>query len=185
MLELNKEAHSGAYVDVPIHNESGLTVVLQDIKRQLGTDVEKPWEMVSLHSVNGGYTALITSYAAVNRNTQRPEDAFTVIDLLLRTHVQQNYRIYNEAFFWGGFPIHEELLQEEYPVGALDDSVSDAQFKEICKVREEITSAHFTGALGIELQKMLFECVQVAEANENVDEIISNAYRAMNRILAE
>jgi len=27
--------------------------------------------------------------------------------------------------------------------------------------------------------------VQVAEANENVDEIISNAYRAMNRILAE
>ena len=115
----------------------------------------------------------------------RAGHAFTVIDLLMRTQVQQNYRLFTEALLWDGFPMHEELLSAEYPAGVLDDTVGEAQFAEICELREGITSAHFRGVLSEQMQMMLYECETAEQNGGSVQEIVSEYYRKMKQMLAE
>ena len=136
--------------------------------------------LVPLYSDDGGVTAAITAYAAINRNTTRPEDAYYVLDYLLSNGVQKSVGLYN--FFLSNpnsIPLHNDMMSTEYPVnGPTRWTLSDENFSALCAVREQITHVRFQGGLDNDLQKMCAECNH-AKDEEDLMEIIAENYRIM------
>ncbi len=162
---------------------------------------DSPLTMLPLYSDDGGVTASIISWAAVNRNTDRPEEAYRVIDMLMRGYVQKNYWLY-EDYICGresGIPMYEELLHPDMPFGrGLRWNLTEENYEEWCEVRSQITSANFQSALGVELNALLEECIRGAGygeasyvfAHENedfvsVEQSVHEAYERMERMLYE
>lgn len=144
--------------------------------------------MVPLYSDDGGVTATIMSFAAVNRNTKRPEDAFTVIDILLSRYMQQRGWIYAELLYRYGYgvPMHEDLMQEEYPTtSSYNWYMNDANYEEFCKVRDQITSANFQDELSIAFWNLIFDYDLAVQKGENMEDFVSEKYREMERLIRE
>ncbi len=151
--------------------------------------------MVPLYSDDGGVTAQIMAYAAVNRNTKRPEDAFAVIDLLLKTNYQQASLIFD---FWifnygGGASVHEDLMSKEYPmwtpgerqISGMDWYMNDENFASFCAVRDSITNVQYLGALNSILHEMMLDCYIAKANNEDYTDIVSEAYNTMKFMVSE
>ncbi|MBP3704533.1 MAG: extracellular solute-binding protein, partial [Clostridia bacterium] len=69
------------------------------------------------YSKNGGVTASVTSFAAVNRSTKFPEAAFTVIDLLMQESMQLESDIYSCVLpHDNSIPMQHDLGQEAKPL---------------------------------------------------------------------
>ena len=186
-------AHSGTWLGWEM--ASGLSYQLWDIRHDM------PVTMLPIYSDDGGATASILSWAAVNRNTDRPEDAYRVIDLLMRGHVQKNYWLY-ENYICGrerGIPMYEELLQPDMPFGrGLRWNLTEENYEELCEVRGQITSANFQSALGVELRALMAECLRcagygedgylLAEENDDfvsVEQSVHETYERLEMILCE
>lgn len=150
--------------------------------------------IVPFYSDDGGTTAIVVTYAAVNRNTRRPEDAFTVIDMLLRTKEQQNSELYVDWLYGGtrgAMPIHEELMNSEHPIFVgnarpIDGyCLSDENFETLCQVRDSITNVQFVNSLNHILQLMMLECAQARENGEDYTKIVSETYNTMRQMINE
>ena len=150
-----------------------------------------PTRMIPIYSDDGGVTASIMSYAAVNRNTRRPTEAYTVIDLLMRDIVQRRYKLYAELILNGfsGISMHEGIMLEESEVGANSPCfTSDQRFSELCKIRQQITAANFESPLDIELNQMFAMCLQTYSdggTDEVIKEIIHEHYERMEALIYE
>ncbi|MBP3705495.1 MAG: carbohydrate ABC transporter substrate-binding protein [Clostridia bacterium] len=151
---------------------------------------DEPLTMVPVYSEAGGVTASITSFAAVNRNTRRPDDAYTVIDLLLRDVVQQRYLLYRNLICADsyGIPMHEDLMQEEMPTGLNAEwYLSDENYAELSKVRDQITTVFFQDTLSMQFMFLQMDC-EFAIRNgeeERLEDIVSEHYRTMKLLMAE
>ena len=150
----------------------------------------EPLTMIPIYSRTGGVTATVTSYAAVNRNTARAADAYTVIDLLLRDVVQQRYKIYRDLICMDSFgiPMHEGLMQEDMPTGQNAQwYLSDENYAELSKVRNRITTVNFQDALSLQFDFLQDECEQAVNNGdaERIESIVSENYKAMKRLMAE
>ncbi len=159
---------------------------------------DDPLTMLPLYSDDGGVTASIVSWAAVNRNTDRPEEAYIVIDLLLRDYVQKNYLLYEE-FLCGtsswGIPMHEGLLHPDMPFGRNEKLVlTEDNYNEWCEVREQITGANFRSSLEIELSRVPlynipeeeeFAIYGYEEYFENVEQAVHAVYEHMENMMYE
>jgi len=143
-----------------------------------------PITLLPLYSDDGGVTARIESYAAVNRNTTKPDAAFAVIDTLLSTDVQQNYKIYSkylcyESFeSYGGFPMYDTLKNVKT---SMDMYANKENFDEFCELREQITHANF-GAQEVELLYVLPKCDAFPEQTEA---LVHEAYTDFERRVRE
>lgn len=81
-----------------------------------GISREEALTMVPIYTKEGGYGATITSFGAVNANSQRPEDAFFLLDLLLSKDYQASKVM--DLLARGnslGMPVHMDLGTEEDP----------------------------------------------------------------------
>jgi len=160
----------------------------QDIGELFGSG---PMRMIPVYSDDGGVTASIMSYAAVNRNTRRPTEAYTVIDLLMRDTVQRRYKLYADLIltYFSGISMHEGLMLEETEVGANSPwYTSDQRFGELCKIRQQITAANFESPLDIELNQMFALCLQTyfdGGTDEAIKEIIHEHYERMEALIYE
>ena len=169
-----------------VYDRSSLdSYLMMNVSSLPGYKADMDFDLISVCSEDGGYTALITAYAAVNRNTNCPDEAFTVVDLLLRTNVQQNYMLYTDSLHYGGFPIHEELMSPTYPAGLYERSFNENVFSEINEIRENITSARFSGDLDTSLHMLIFQYTTALESGEPTEEVVAEAYRQMQRLLRE
>lgn len=150
-----------------------------------GLLAEEDPAIVPLYNIEGGVTANITSFVAIDANTNCPEDAFFVADLLLSKKVQQS------SFFScvDGVPVHEELLQKTDKVSLIKDDAdpwffSDAGYREYCRVRSEINAVKYYSPLDLELTKM-FCGFKGSESEKEVAEIAAETYRVMQMMLDE
>jgi len=148
--------------------------------------------LVPIYSIHGGCTAMVTSFAAVNRNTKRPQEAFSVIDMLLSTDRLRSSDLFAEViydnFIEAGMPIHEGIMSKELPVNYNTKptySLSDENFAAVCAVRDQITNVQFAGALNTALEKMMDECVLAKTFGEDHTAIVHDAYTTMRQIMAE
>ena len=48
--------------------------------------------MIPVYSMDGDVTATVEAYTGINRNTKHAEEAFFVVDYLMRVDVQQNLK---------------------------------------------------------------------------------------------
>ncbi len=160
----------------------------QDIGELFGSG---PMRMIPVYSDDGGVTASIMSYAAVNRNTRRPTEAYTVIDLLMRDIVQRRYKLYAELIltYSSGISMNEGIMLEETEVGANSPwFTSEQRFSELCKIRQQITAANFESPLDIEMHQMFALCLQTyfdGGTDEAIKEIIHEYYERMEALLYE
>ena len=140
---------------------------------------DQPVTLLPMYSDDGGISARIESYAAVNRNTKRPEEAFAVIDILLSTEAQQNGKIYTEYLCYAsGLPMNEELdkIDTDQKMYLHEDN-----YKEICELQEQITSAYFDGE-PTSILNMLFDCASFPDQTEG---IVHEAYIDLQRRVRE
>ncbi len=148
----------------------------------------KPMTFLPLYNMDGGVTVEIEKYAAVNRNTKRPEDAFKVIDLLMNKNFQQTSFLYNRLICPGySMPLHEELFQESTPVGGMNRYMLDSNFAAFSKVREQITDAYFQSEGSKILKDVLSQCRSrnSNESDKTVEEIVHETYRDLERRVRE
>lgn len=152
--------------------------------------------LVPYYSDDGGNAAIITSFAAVNRNTRRPDDAFTVLDLLMMTSRMQNADIFFHHIYPQleldamGMPMHEELMSEEYIIkGSKYEQnwsyLDDENFETFCAVRDQITSVNFSGSVIHELMQMMVECHRAYENGEEYSQIVRETYDSIQQMISE
>ena len=151
--------------------------------------LNKPMTFLPIYNVDGGVTAHIGNYAAINRNTEKPEEAFKVIDLLMSKYVQRWGNIYNDLLCsYDSIPLHEDLFQKSDPLVGNNYYMRQDNYEAFCKVREQITCANFESEGTHMLSDVLSLCMN-AESLEleqkTVEEAVHEAYEEMQRRLKE
>ena len=149
----------------------------------------KPMTFLPLYNVDGGVTAHIEEYAAINRNTEKPEEAFKVIDLLMSKYVQQWSSIYHDLLcLYRLIPMHEELFQESNPLVGNNYYMRQDNYEAFCKLREQITAANFKSEGTNMLSDLMSLCMyeeSLEYEQKTVEEAVHEAYEEMQRRLRE
>ena len=129
---------------------------------ELWLSLEDRDTLFPLRNTQGGVSVYITLYGAVNRNTSLPQEAFTVLDMLLSREVlsgecfwrgdgnKRGFGIYLLGSSKRGVPVHEELFHGE------SNSVNyffldDPAFSGFSSARQEITTAYFPSNVDLAL----------------------------------
>lgn len=145
----------------------------------------RPMTMVPLYSDDGGITARIQNYAAVNRNTKKPEEAYAVIDLLMSKNMQMNKPLYSQVLYWfGGIPLHEDLFLEDTPLGRWD-YLTEENHQELSELRGQITHANFKSELTYMVNDILSDCACADAIGKTVEELVHEGYVELQRRLRE
>ena len=157
-----------------------------------------------------GVTAQITTYACINRNTKRPDEAFQVLDLLISRELMGDIPIKkdkNNAEELGvagaslvyhctfGVPVRNDLLENGdthfaggryigQATGSRELTGNPETYAIYKNLRSQVTTARFYGELDWELQEMFNTCRE-AKTDEEIEKIVSKAYDTMLMILAE
>ena len=166
---------------------------------QNGIGLYDPKTMIPLYSENGGVTASITAYAAINRNTQRADDAYAILDFLLSKEAQRTGGIY-QYMYWSdtySLPMHNEVMNgKENSLYVLNLSNLDLHnfewymiendFEALRAVREQITHSQFRDVLDTQLDAAYREYDKAVRFGaDDPNEVISEAYRMMQRRISE
>lgn len=150
--------------------------------------------LVPLYSDDGGCTALISSFAAINRNTDRPEDAFRVLDILMSTSYQCNSVLFRNFIYFEngepGMPVHSELMSEQFVVRGDSAnnrwfSLTPDNFETVCAVREQISGVQFYGLLNDTLETMMYNCYQAYINGEDYTQTVHETYEVLRQMMAE
>lgn len=137
--------------------------------------------MVPLYTLGGECVANITSFAAINVNCKRPEDAFYFLDLLMSKEYQQS-SVYKDLCYRLGLPTHMDLLQDS-DRGPLKWYMPKENYEEFIKLRDSITQARMSCKIDSYLQELLWDALQ---ADENLlEKEIQEAYMKIKMDLAE
>lgn len=140
--------------------------------------------MIPKYNIENGISARVTSFAGINRNTDYPEEAFKVLDILLSKQTQQNCPLYGLFF---GVPTQNGLGQLSEPaMGYLEKwTMSDDNFAQFESLREKINSVVFSSTMDIEIDNIIFEYLQSSGSQEDLEKIVHRTYMTMQMMLAE
>ncbi|MBQ2669028.1 MAG: extracellular solute-binding protein [Clostridia bacterium] len=196
VLELKEAYEDGQYADVPTHFQTRMRIGYQNIEPDDWTkDVcrgiyhHEPQTMIPIYSDDGGVTATIMSFAAVNANTKRPEDAFFAVDYLMSTSYQRYSELY--AHWLTGMdaiPMQTDLLQEDPDFNEFSVErwyLKQENYEEFVRVREQITHARFNGGLDEGFGMMMFECRKARDQGEDYAPIVAECYNTLKQMIAE
>ncbi len=152
-------------------------------------DNDEPIVLVPLYSRNGVYMATVTSFAGINANTKRPDDAFWVVDYLLGEECQRSI-LYAYMTFGQAVPTLEGLMTQDTAVsdGIEEAFMSDNFYEQFCAVRDNISFADFATPLDHELQRLYLDELNpslMESAPKSRGSVIHDAYMRMNMELAE
>lgn len=143
--------------------------------------VSDDWTFVLTYSLQGGVTAVIRQYGAINANTKRPEDAFFVLDYLLGEGAQASYsattQIGADTF---AFPVYGNCMTEESParINGKQWFMSPTTRESFLALKESITQAEFQNAVDMEFSSLFRTCVKgVWERGEQISSMTDDAIR--------
>jgi len=145
--------------------------------------------LVPVYSMNGGVVASVESYAAVNRNTKFPKEAFSVIDYIMQEDMQRSSDFYYN-YFSDGLPMQNDLGQEGKSLNATSNPESilpQPYFEDLLTIKEQITAVNFQGRLDSILRELMTE-IQIdvtINGNKPRREDVAAAYEQMKRMIGE
>ena len=153
----------------------------------LATDRDTKHKFYATPSVSGGITAYVSRYAAINRNTKYPEDAFSILDMLFSDQVMCNEGFADGEIHYANLvvnsrmvysaPVHEEAFRKDY-------KLSDEDARALEDLNSQITAVGYYSALDLDLLEMYNQCLYVSdEAKQR--EIVNSIYTKMQMKLAE
>lgn len=143
--------------------------------------------LVPVFSRDGGYHAMITSFAAINANTKRPGDAFFVVDYLMSQEAQQSC-LYTHMICGNSVPTMEGLMADKgsgiYPMSGKDPVYMTENFyQKFLTLRDGLSGADFYTTLDKELYDLTLEIYNYPD--KPVDKLVHDAYMHMKMMLAE
>lgn len=160
-----------------------------DVLKQPSDFMQNSNSFLALPNRNGGINANISSYVGINKNTTKPSQAFSFLDLLLS----------DEIMTYSGFWVEEEnkfkgsgVILDSFGV-----SVNEKEFEIWCKLlpddtekafrelNSQISSVRFYSDLDLELQSMRDKCREADGDEEKQREIVGETYERMEMKLAE
>ena len=199
--ELDLETYDGEYYVKDPEKEgyvyiNYLTMLyMKDPRRGFTNSTEQV--MLPLYNVDGGATALVASFGAVNANTRQPEKAFAVLDYMLSQYAQHECVLYT-FFCEDALPVHMEMGKSNIltpggrylrsPYSIMYNLGFDSQaFSAYAAVREQIGYARFCTLLDQELGMLVTEYSEELneQSEENLRKMISESYAKMQRLLDE
>lgn len=198
--DLQSRKDSGEFDDIPGYYHSDLMVRFNDTPNNDELAAQYSYitskerlTLFPLYSTEGGYCATITSFAAINRNTKRPDDAFFVLDYLLSLDCQCSPLYANLTWFWA-VPTHEEAMRKwakvvirgDYtPNGWQKWFLTNSNFDEFCSLRDNISYARFRTELDEKLDVLLDKSEELAGNEKALDREVHQAYMEMAMMLGE
>ncbi len=170
-----KTAREQGAIDCPGLVESGIEFGVP--YRQIGGKESPDYVLIPSYHQEGGVTAYISAYAAINRSTQHPDQCFAILDWLLSKESQRTAG-WNDL----GLPVHIDLgLHGESVRGWY---LSDWNFAQFVSARDQIDKAVFRGPLYTEMLD-LNDKVLRAESDAELEKLVHDSYARMRMILAE
>lgn len=133
------------------------------------------------YNVQGGLTASVTTFAAINRNTQNPDTAFLLLDVLLSKQTQQNTELYA---CMDGMPTHMDLGQTSDKAKSIGGFwyMNEGNYQNYLELRDKINVVKFRTPLDDCLDKIQFRSVL---ENTPIEKIVHEEYATMKMMLAE
>lgn len=159
-------------------NAPGVTQFMfsDQCQKDTGEDIS----FVPTYNRDGGVTAFVTNYAAINRNASYPEYAFHVLDVLAGRAQMKQPTLYGWSI---GLVTHSDYGDTE-PFGQF--SMSESRREQYLELRDSITAVKFLTALD---RKAYYGIVKVCQAEgtsrEDVEKAVTDTYRTMKMMLAE
>ena len=156
--------------------------------------------LIPLYSDDGGVTAEITAYAAINRNTKRAEDAFLILDYMMSYKAQSSDWLYADTLYveirgmTSSIPMYDELMSEEqrvYHANPIVDGsqtgwyLTDENFAEFCEVREQITNVKFRNELDKEFTQAYRDYYDAVVCGEDAHAVAAESYRRIQQMVRE
>ena len=150
---------------------------------------DMPITFMPMYSDDGGITASIRQFAAVNRNTKHPEDAFRVIDVLMRSHTQLTKPLYIHGFCSSGLdmlesiPLYDETFHKDSPFD--DRYFTDESYESFTQMKKQITAANFRTSISYDLYMLIVQCAGAEVTGDKVEDLVHAAYESMQRKIRE
>ena len=173
-----------------------------------GIEWNESHTLVPLYSDDGGLTAEITAYAAINRNAQNPEEAFLILDYLASYQAQQSERIYTDCLYkqfsgymsgtqtveYGSIPMYDTLMSKYervyYWAPGIDLSgqgwyMPDETFASFSAAREQITHVRFRSILDVVLTQIYRDFYSAVRFGGDPDQVVADGYRKIQMMVRE
>lgn len=107
---------------------------------------DQEYTIIPAYNRDGGITANITTFAAINRNARRPVEAFKIIDYLMKPQVQLTSPLYQNRM--EGIPVYM-FTSDDKTLRSSSWRMSEANFMTFSSLREQIDTAKFPGPLDV------------------------------------
>ncbi|MCH5352998.1 MAG: hypothetical protein J1E06_06000 [Acutalibacter sp.] len=123
------------------------------------TDIYSCWDpewkdiatYLPMRNREGGVTATVTSYIAINKNTSYPDEAFYVADLMMSKKFQSGQKSWESGYhastsssavfsYSRGVSVYDDFLQEIRPMNYVN-YIDDEMWPKYCELRDKITNA--------------------------------------------
>ncbi len=157
------------YVTIPVDRQT-----LTWFEVDLGGEQE--YTMIPAYNLSGGITANITTFAAINRNARRPDEAFKIIDYLLSPKIQQSSPVFQTRM--EGLPVYMETGSSDTPRDSYWQ-MSEANYKTLSTLQEQINIAQFPGPLDLAIWGIEKRTPKIREKS------VHEQYVLMEMLLAE
>lgn len=169
-------------------NDDSVTAgLVSDILYQLDDQADVQYKLYGIPSVEGGFTANILMYAAINRNTRLPSEAFSILDILFSDEVMMDVgfivddKIYGKSIFspiyLDGILAHEEGFNNAIKLfGKNVPSFND--------INNNITNVRYYSNLDKDFLDIYTKCSST-ENEEEQRQIVNQIYNRMQMKLAE
>lgn len=198
--DLENRNVAGDFSEMPNHYYQNLAVGFNsypDVKMYedmyAGIREKESISLFPIYTTQGGYCATITSFAAINRNTKRAEDAFFVLDYLLSLECQCS-PIYVNLTTEQAIPTHEEAMQKKTSVTAGGSKGSSGwrkwylkkeSFEELCALRDNISYVRFRTDLDGKITDLLNKSKYLYNNENSLEKEVHSAYIEIEMMLAE
>lgn len=208
LLRLSKAEVDGAFAALPAHYQVCMSVgyrarISYEDEPYADISFYDPLTMVPLYSINGGSTASVVSFAAVNANSGQPKAAFDVIDYLLSRSMQMNSKLYQSFLGDVGMPMHTQLVLDDMSMRtevSLDVGMEQGEYLQVWALPEEpsdayrsvvdsITGVRFRDPIEEQLDKLFRACYAAAQlgdiyGSESLQQMVFDAYGTMQETAA-
>lgn len=205
LMTYYEQSYNEEQPEIPTHFKSDLAVGFIETSKgeanskdkdknsdsEIGSDDELT--MVPAYSAEGGYVAYITSFAAINRNTKKPEESFAFLDYLISSSGARS-ELYSYLTYYIGMPVNMDLGTRDMPISDILGSpwsLGRENYQEYCSLRDNASAARFSTPLEnnivdayLDVDRSYYKKSQ-GESAEEPEKIISDAYCVMKMELAE
>ncbi len=142
----------------------------------LYADEESNFWMIPTYNQKGGVTARVDTFAAISRNTEYPEEAYSILRALISKEYQQTgigFRL----------PVYTGLGQDGASIGG-GWYLDEWDYHQLKSLQEQINAVEFTTPLSNEMESLFRECSRMDDETE-LQEAVHDAYARMRMMLAE